>query len=178
MSRRPACIWVTSLDYTDTEGGHCQGACRPQWFFNVPLNVSQTALPITRSCEPREIYSLHCWRARNWSPQTGLSGSRTPGRLLCRRKIYALLRHFAVLRHFAYNYEFTCYFIFGSDPVSPVFQSFTHRRGKKMQILGDVHRFWFCTRITTGSSLHRGRRQRSSVLLYIHGRPWSGLLPF
>ena len=29
----------------DTEGGHCQGACRPQWFFYVPLQVSETAPP-------------------------------------------------------------------------------------------------------------------------------------
>ena len=29
----------------DTESGHCQGACHSQWFFYVPLQVSETAPP-------------------------------------------------------------------------------------------------------------------------------------
>ena len=55
--------------YRDTEGGHCQGACPPQWFFYAPLNVSNTAPPFTWSCEPREIHSLQCWRTRSKSAQ-------------------------------------------------------------------------------------------------------------
>ena len=43
--------------YRDTEGGHCQGACCPQRFFYIPVNVSETALPFTWSCEPPEIHS-------------------------------------------------------------------------------------------------------------------------
>ena len=35
-------LWV---NVGDTESGHCQGACRSQWFFYVPLQVSETALP-------------------------------------------------------------------------------------------------------------------------------------
>ena len=31
----------------DTESGHCQGACHSQWFFYVPLQVSETASPFT-----------------------------------------------------------------------------------------------------------------------------------
>ena len=55
--------------YRDTEGGHCQGACHPQWFFYVPLNISETALPFMWLCEPWEIHSLQRWRARSRSPQ-------------------------------------------------------------------------------------------------------------
>ena len=32
--------------YRDREGGHCQGACRPQWFLYAPLNVSETQRPL------------------------------------------------------------------------------------------------------------------------------------
>ena len=42
----------------DTEGGHCQAACHPQWFFYIPINVSETTLPFRWSSEPREIHSL------------------------------------------------------------------------------------------------------------------------
>ena len=49
--------YIVSM-YRDTEGSHCQGACRPQWFFYVPLNVNETAPPFSWSCEPREIHSL------------------------------------------------------------------------------------------------------------------------
>ena len=45
------------------------GACHPQWFFYVPLNVHETAPPFTWSCEPWGIHSLRCWRVRNNSPQ-------------------------------------------------------------------------------------------------------------
>ena len=55
--------------YRDTEGGHCQGACLPQWFFYVPLDVNETAPLFTWSCKPWEIHSLHCWRARAKSLQ-------------------------------------------------------------------------------------------------------------
>ena len=37
--------WLVIVDDGNTEGGHCQGACRPQWFFYVPLQVSETAPP-------------------------------------------------------------------------------------------------------------------------------------
>ena len=60
------CLWVY---VGDIKIGHCQGACHSRWFFYVPLQVSQTALPFTWSCEPREIHSLQCWRVRNKSPQ-------------------------------------------------------------------------------------------------------------
>ena len=38
------------------EGGRCQGAYRPQRIFYFPLNVGETALPLTWSCKPHEIY--------------------------------------------------------------------------------------------------------------------------
>ena len=52
-----------------TESGHCQKACRSQWFFCVPLQDSETAPPYMWSCEPWEIHSLQCWRVRNKSPE-------------------------------------------------------------------------------------------------------------
>ena len=59
------CIYgIYILDIGTPEGGHCQGTCRPQWFFYVPLNVSETAPPFTWSCEPWEIHSLQRWRTR------------------------------------------------------------------------------------------------------------------
>ena len=48
----PCIMEYISEMYSNTEGGHCQGACRPQWFFYVPLNVSEMALPFVWSCEP------------------------------------------------------------------------------------------------------------------------------
>ena len=65
-----ACIWSIYSDVgPGTEGGHCQGACHPYWFFYVPLKVSEMAPPFTWSCDPQEIHSLQCCRARNKSPQ-------------------------------------------------------------------------------------------------------------
>ena len=90
--------------YGDTEGGHCQGACRPQWFFYVPLKVSETALPLyghagheicpVSAVEGRDI-NLHkltlflyrmCEILRNskslgWtpSPDAGVRGPGSPG---------------------------------------------------------------------------------------------------
>ena len=46
----PACIWSIYFRCRDTEGGHYQGAFCPQWFFYLPLNVSETA--------PWSIYGL------------------------------------------------------------------------------------------------------------------------
>ena len=69
----PACMYMEYIfRYRATEGGHCQGDCRPQWFFYTPLNFSETALPFTWSCEPRKIRSLQYWRARYKSPQAYL----------------------------------------------------------------------------------------------------------
>ena len=62
-------IYYLCVYMGDAERGHCQGACRSQWFFYVPFQVSETAPPFTRSCEPREIHSLQCWRARKKSAQ-------------------------------------------------------------------------------------------------------------
>ena len=44
--------------YRDILGGHCQGACHPQWFFYIPFNVSDTAPPFTWSCEPWEMHTI------------------------------------------------------------------------------------------------------------------------
>ena len=38
-------IYYLRVNVGDTESGHCQGACRSQWFFYVPLQVSETAPP-------------------------------------------------------------------------------------------------------------------------------------
>ena len=40
---------------THTEGGHCQGASHPQWFFYISLNVGEMAPQFTWSCKPWEI---------------------------------------------------------------------------------------------------------------------------
>ena len=59
MPPRHDALYYIIMEYMfrcrDTEGGHCLEAYRPQWFFYVSLNVSETGLPFTRSCEPREI---------------------------------------------------------------------------------------------------------------------------
>ena len=36
---------TTGCGIWDTVGGHCQGACRPQWFFHLPLQVSERGPP-------------------------------------------------------------------------------------------------------------------------------------
>ena len=60
----PACIWSIKFRCRDTEGGHCQADCHPQWFSYVPFNVSEMAPLFTWSREPQEIHSLHYWRVR------------------------------------------------------------------------------------------------------------------
>ena len=56
-STTPRMYMEYKFGYRDNEGGHYQGACRFQWFFYVPLNVSETVPPFTWSCEPEEIYT-------------------------------------------------------------------------------------------------------------------------
>ena len=75
--------------YRDSEGPWpLLGACHfMQWSFYVPPRASETASPYTWSCQPREIQCFHCWRARSYSPQTGPSRSRTPGRRFGRRTL-------------------------------------------------------------------------------------------
>ena len=53
------CIYMEYGHNRDTEGGLCQGASRPQWFFYAPLNVRGTAPPYIY--KPREMHSLQCW---------------------------------------------------------------------------------------------------------------------
>ena len=63
------CIYYLCVYMGDNESGHCQGACHSQWFFYIPLQGNEMALPFMWSCEPQEIHSLQCWRARNTLPQ-------------------------------------------------------------------------------------------------------------
>ena len=68
----------------DTESGHCQGACRSQWFFYVPLQVSETAPPFyvvmraTRDTQsPMTVMSV----AKYWAPIWCLADKRPPPHL-------------------------------------------------------------------------------------------------
>ena len=40
-------IYIFGCRDTEGAGGHCQGPCHPQWFFYIPLQVSETAPPFT-----------------------------------------------------------------------------------------------------------------------------------
>ena len=58
------------IQIRDAEGGRCQWTCsHHEWFFYIPLEVSEMALLFMWLCKPWGIYSLQCWRVRNKSPQ-------------------------------------------------------------------------------------------------------------
>ena len=97
--RRPACMWsIYILECRDTESGHCQGAAPlPQWFFHVPLQVSEMVPPLrdhashgrytVSNVKGRELNFRNFCPSRNRTPNRRLGG-RTP--LPAR-----LLRHFS-----------------------------------------------------------------------------------
>ena len=79
---------VREIGLRDTEGGHCQGACRPHRFFLTSHWNSVRRHGHLRGHASHEGYSLYCWSARNKSPQACPQRDSNPGLWRDRRARY------------------------------------------------------------------------------------------
>ena len=84
------CIYSVHARYSDSEVGHCQGACRPQWFFNVSVKLSEAAPPFMWSCKLRNTVCPMLTGEEKISTSLFCNGTRTRATALQASALQAL----------------------------------------------------------------------------------------